>query len=197
MNKCASISEIPEILYHGTTNLALPSLEKGIDLKKGREEVDFGQGFYLTASKEQATRWAEFKVGLANRRNSRSQAKGVIVCYSVNKGLLADAKLISFDDFTVEWALFVLFHRTGIGKGSLSTWGGGQITHPADIVFGPLADGTNLSTLIYEYQKNIINLQQFTAKITGSKYGFPEEHQFSFHTEKAKASLKIKGVETL
>ena len=41
-------------LYHGTTmQIAAPLV------KLGRKRVDFGQGFYLTKLKKQASLWAE------------------------------------------------------------------------------------------------------------------------------------------
>jgi hypothetical protein len=41
-------------LWHGTAY----SFQE-IDLQRGRKATDFGQGFYLTSSREQAKRWAE------------------------------------------------------------------------------------------------------------------------------------------
>ncbi len=46
-------------LYHGTTAEGAASLQaKGIRLNKSRDHLDFGRGFYLTDSAEQAAHWA-------------------------------------------------------------------------------------------------------------------------------------------
>lgn len=46
--------------YHGTNNKSADSiLNNGIDINKGRNDADFGLGFYMTEDFRQAQSWAK------------------------------------------------------------------------------------------------------------------------------------------
>lgn len=54
------------MLYHGTTmEIASPLV------RVGRKKVDFGQGFYLTRLKHQASLWAETMAERSELRGER------------------------------------------------------------------------------------------------------------------------------
>lgn len=45
-------------LFHGTTNVEVPSILTGINLANARTSTDFGKGFYTTTVERQALSWA-------------------------------------------------------------------------------------------------------------------------------------------
>ncbi|MGG3202025.1 RHS repeat-associated core domain-containing protein, partial [Brevibacillus laterosporus] len=62
-------------LYHATSNSGAQSiLTNGIDVKYGRANLDFGQGFYVTRDAKQAVDWV----------NSRFGGKGSIMLFTVD-----------------------------------------------------------------------------------------------------------------
>ena len=88
------------IVYHGT-NIEI----KHPDCHFGREAVDFGQGFYVTDVKEQATEWAR---RIADNRGGSP----IINRYTLLREELfkvASAKL--FTSYNEEWLNFVVRNR--------------------------------------------------------------------------------------
>nr|WP_254068606.1 RHS repeat-associated core domain-containing protein [Brevibacillus sp. 7WMA2] len=62
-------------LYHATSNSGAKSiLTNGIDVKYGRANLDFGQGYYVTRDVKQAVDWV----------NSRFSGKGSIMIFAVD-----------------------------------------------------------------------------------------------------------------
>lgn len=121
----------PLLLYHGTLELHVPSLLRGIDLRHSRPRVDFGSGFYTTTNRQQA--W-ELALARAAQRTGNAPA---LVRFSVSRDALADLRCLSFvrgdpaaDDF---WS-FVDHQRSGRGSHG-SREGGGWY----DVVVGPVA----------------------------------------------------------
>lgn len=107
-------------LYHATdVNGAKSLLEKGIDLTKGRLNLDFnpaGQaGFYVTESLEQARKWA-----------SKFGDDGRIVQFNVAKKKLDDLSGKYFSKGDDEWLDFVTAGR------------GRRLKHAFDFVEGPM-----------------------------------------------------------
>jgi hypothetical protein len=49
----------PLVLYHGTVDTHVPAILAGIDVLQGRDDTDFGRGFYTTTVEAQALAWAE------------------------------------------------------------------------------------------------------------------------------------------
>ena len=82
------------ILYHGTG-----ATFENPDLDNGREDVDFGVGFYTTQNKEMARKWAS------------SKRKSTINTYSFNR--IGDLKIYTFK-LDEEWLDFVTNNRLGI-----------------------------------------------------------------------------------
>ena len=88
------------ILYHGSY-LEIPDP----DIKHSRPEVDFGQGFYTTPLREQATDWChKFK---------RRKMSGIISRYVFDEAALSDFKTIEFKTYSENWLDFVLNCRAG------------------------------------------------------------------------------------
>jgi len=108
------------ILYHGSHILV-----KSPKLIKGNRTLDFGHGFYVTTSKDQAYKWAQIK-----KRREGAQC-GYISIYEVEDNLLNDKELHikEFEGASENWLNFVLENRM---KESFK--------HEFDIVKGSVAD---------------------------------------------------------
>lgn len=112
-------------LYHGSN----------VDVRRPRlfksdRRLDFGGGFYLTSSYEQAARWAV----LTTRR--RGQGNALISVYDFDDSRLSRLHVLQFNEADVEWLHFVSDNRNGI-----------QREEAYDIVIGPVADDATMPVL--------------------------------------------------
>jgi hypothetical protein len=90
------------IVYHGGTEIIKSPLTH-----VGRDNLDFGKGFYVTAIKEQAVRWAE---SIASRREQQA----VVNCYELNRNaILSEARCKLFEAYDLEWLEFIAANRCG------------------------------------------------------------------------------------
>ncbi len=90
------------IVYHGGTEVV-----KCPDCKLGRLNLDFGQGFYVTAIREQAAAWA---AQVADRRKS----KPILNIYTLDReAILKNAKCRVFDAYDSNWLEFIVASRQG------------------------------------------------------------------------------------
>ncbi len=120
-------------LFHGSNVLI-----GAIDLSLSQQGKDFGRGFYLNPSLEQASAMA--------KRVTRSRGCGAasITAFELDEEALNDTSLrvLRFEGYTPEWLDFIVSNRTG--KASTGE-------PPYDIVIGPIADdtvGVSLSLLL-------------------------------------------------
>ncbi len=155
-------------LYHGT-NCEIDH----IDLNKSKVGKDFGCGFYLSAERGQAEE-------IANRKLEQ-QGVGVakVYEYEFDEALLQDGTLsvCRFEDYSKEWAEFVLQNRQNRTRCQLHTF---------DIVIGPIANDT-VGFQIRKFTSGIINLEQFVEEL---RYMKGITYQYFFATEKALKHLK-------
>lgn len=112
-------------LYHGSNVI----VEKPRLFRSDRR-VDFGSGFYVTSSFDQAARWAE----LVTKR--RGQGEPVVSVYELDEERLESLVVRSFDGPTVEWLRFVGENRRGRTPEALD-----------DLVIGPVANDNTMPTL--------------------------------------------------
>lgn len=115
-------------VYHGGYKaVAVP------EIRKGRNNKDFGTGFYCTIIKEQAQRWAK-----------RYDTKMV----SIYEVILNPAlKVKEFKEMTEEWLDFIIYCRSGN-------------EHEYDIVIGAMADD-QIYNYIADYMDGVITREQF------------------------------------
>ncbi|MGN0190994.1 MAG: DUF3990 domain-containing protein [Candidatus Cryptobacteroides sp.] len=76
----------------------------------GRQELDFGPGFYLTKSCQQATDWAKTKAG------RKSGAKAILNVYEFDsEHFLASGtyQTLVFKDYNIQWLDFIAQSRKG------------------------------------------------------------------------------------
>lgn len=145
------------ILYHGS-NVAV---EKPKILQSDRR-LDFGTGFYLTSSYEQAERWAF----LTAKR--RGEGKQIITTYDFNVGALSSLKVMRFEKSSVEWLKFVSNNRNV-----------SNFSDESDIVIGPVANDRTMPVIklyfsgIYDETETIKRLLPQSLK---DQYAFKSEN---------------------
>lgn len=77
------------------------------DCTLGRDNLDFGRGFYLTDIYEQANMWA-------HRRAIRKNAPAMVNVYNLDReGLLSESRSKIFDSYDEEWIQFIVACRNG------------------------------------------------------------------------------------
>ena len=91
------------ILYHGGTEAVMHP-----DCKKGRPDLDFGQGFYVTLLQAQAE-------GFARRKARDRKGKPVISVYEFDyDAAIKDCAYLNFEFYDEAWLDFVVDSRSGL-----------------------------------------------------------------------------------
>lgn len=152
------------ILYHGS-NIVIEQ----IDLTKSKPNKDFGKGFYLSECEEQAKEMANFKAALLG-------GNPVVTKFEFNENLMTDPFLRTkiFDNYSEEWADFVLANREG------------NAVEEYDIVYGPIAND-KIGLQIRKLKDGSIDKAEFLNKL---KYMNGITFQYFFGSEIAIAKLK-------
>lgn len=125
------------ILYHGSN----VEFDK-IDLLKSKPNKDFGRGFYLSDNIEQALDMARTKV------EQLESGSPVVMTYRVDESELSALRILRFDDYTEEWAKFIILNRNNASR---------LQAHDYDIVIGPIAND-RVGTQLWKYENNTIDL---------------------------------------
>jgi hypothetical protein len=138
-------SNQPLILYHGTLDIHVFSILRGVDVSDGRNDTDFGRGFYATTVERQAHSWALRKAA------RRSGARPAVVRFVVGRSELAQLDSLWFvrgafdaEDF---WSL--VFHCRNGGRGHLRKNRRGWY----DVVVGP-------ATASWEQRLTLVDVDQ-------------------------------------
>lgn len=113
------------------------------DVKRGRPEVDFGQGFYVTDIYSQAVEWAI-------KKGRKMKCTGIVNKYILDKrAYLASDKCKSkiFNAYDEEWLDFIIGNRMGqnLWVGYNYIEGGiadDRVTDTIDLYFGGFIDRT-------------------------------------------------------
>ena len=91
------------ILYHRGTEAVMQP-----DCKKGRPDLDFGQGFYVTLLQDQAE-------GFARRKARDRKSKPVISVYEFDyEAAIKDCAYLNFEFYDEDWLDFVVDSRSGL-----------------------------------------------------------------------------------
>lgn len=112
-------------LYHGS-NVAV---ERPRDLSSDRK-LDFGTGFYLTSSYEQALRWASLT---AKRKQSGSPLVSV---FDFDDSDLNSLKCLRFENADRQWLRFVSANRRNA-----------EFANEFDLVIGPVANDRTMPVI--------------------------------------------------
>ena len=155
------------ILYHGSnTNIT------EIDLQKSKPNKDFGRGFYLSDTEEQAQRLGAFKVVLDG-------GQVVVNKFEFDESILnsKELKVKIFKEYSEEWVEFIFANRNNKTI---------KPTHDYDIVYGPIAND-KVGLQISNFENKIISLQELLERL---KYMTGITFQYYFGTERAIQKLK-------
>ena len=119
--------------FHGTDAASASAIvANGVDPTKGRPTTDFGQGFYVTTSLQQAMNWALRKANYPHVRPSRRPA---LVYFEIDREKLAalDGLVFVMEDPDSDYWDFVAHCRAGIR--------GHSRPHQSyyDVVMGPVS----------------------------------------------------------
>lgn len=148
-------------LYHGTNR----DFGK-IDLLKSKPNKDFGRGFYLSADYEQAVNMAQVKV------EQLETGDPVVIAFEIADDAWRDLRVLHFDDYSEEWAKFVLLNRNNPMD---------KPAHEYDVVIGPIADD-RVGVQLWKYESRSIDLSTLVRNL---QYMKGVTIQYFFGTERA------------
>ena len=154
-------------LYHGSNvEVSVP------ELTKSKPDKDFGQGFCLSADRDQAMRMAEQKT------LQLMMGEPIVSEFEFDVALLqSDAlKVKIFEDYSVEWANFILQNRDIHSQ---------HPTHDYDIVYGPIADD-GVTFQLRRYQSGAISIEELVREL---QYARGITFQYFFGTVLALSKL--------
>lgn len=152
------------VLYHGSSEIIVSP-----EIREPNRTLDYGKGFYLTTSREQAER-------LVRNRMTTVWPKGFVNSYSFDMDLLKESlKIKSFGDANDEWVDFVMKNRMMQG-----------FEHDYDIVIGPVADDKVYAQFSL-FEGGIISKETLVAELKTYKL----VNQYLFHTEKSLKFLEF------
>ena len=175
-------------LYHGSfCEVLMP------DLSKCARYKDFGQGFYLTSSKEQARSFAKISTSKAVGRDLiSSQRYGVVSEYTFADP--ADLAVFDYPAADVNWLHCVVGHRRN--RNFLDVV---EAMKAYDVISGKIAnDATNIT--ITAYLDGLYGeIGSDSADSICISLLLPErlQDQFCFRTKKALKTLKFEGSERI
>lgn len=147
------------ILYHGSNM----DIDK-IDLEMSKPNKDFGKGFYLSESEEQAMEMANFKSVLLG-------GEPIVTKFEFDVEMMKNSELSVkvFEEYSEEWADFVFANREG------------REVEQYDIVYGPIAND-KVGLQIRKLKDGSIDKAEFLNRL---KYMKGITFQYYFGTEKA------------
>ena len=125
-----------EVYHAGTERVEYP------DCRFGRENLDFGQGFYITDIYDQAYNFA------LSKSRERRQLALINVYLLDRKSLLEEANTLIFDSYNEEWLEFIVECRSG-----------GDIWKEYDYIEGGVADDRVIDT-VNMYIEGFISIER-------------------------------------
>lgn len=127
-------------LYHGSYTKVMRA-----EVAKGRTKVDFGQGFYLTAIRKQAEKWAQV---IAIRKGPLYSA--TVNIYEFDDEVFKSKKynIKHFPEYNIEWLDYVIDCRAG-----------GFYQSKYDIIEGGVANDNVIDT-VEDYENGAITAEQ-------------------------------------
>ena len=125
-----------------------------IDLTKGRSNLDFGKGFYVTNIRSQAEYWA-------TRTCRFHQTDGIVSEFEFYERAFTDTiyKVLRFTDYSEAWLDFVILNRDPITE---------EQRHDYDIVEGPVAND-DVNDRIDDYLAGIVSKADFLKELIHHK----------------------------
>jgi len=147
------------IIYHGSTvPVQIPKI------LNSERSLDFGEGFYTTSNKEQASRWAEL-VAIKRKTNIR-----VITEYEFDfDAAQKELAIVSFSKPDDKWLEFVCQNRSGRTP-----------AESYDIAIGPVAND-QVYTVVVLYEQGLLSREAAIAELKVREL----YNQVLFHTEQS------------
>lgn len=97
------------IVYHGTISTCAENiLNNGINLSKGKQNVDFGQGFYTTPIKSFAISTAKNKTEKTNLAYGYEFCKPTVLSFELDLKKTKTLKILQFNKCDIKWAQFII-----------------------------------------------------------------------------------------
>jgi hypothetical protein len=155
-------------LYHGSNVF----IDK-IDLSKSKSGKDFGCGFYLSPTFEQAKELSERKTAQIGEGCAQ------VTSFEFDESGLSnkDFKVLRFEEYSREWAEFIMLNRSN--RTHIQS-------HDYDIVIGPIANDA-VGIQMRKYISGLISIDKFLEEL---KYMKGITFQYFFGTTKAINLLK-------
>lgn len=156
---------VGKILYHGSNM----KVDKPM-LLKGQRALDFGAGFYLTSSYEQAMKWAK----TVTRRRGNGQA--IVNIYDLDEQRLATLYVLRFNTADGDWLDYVVKNRRGQA-----------VVGDYDVVIGPVANDSTLP-VIDDYMSGNYTKEEAVRRLLPQNL----TDQYAFKSTEALAALTYK-----
>lgn len=170
------------LLFHGSyCEISAPDLEKCAPYK------DFGKGFYLTSSYEQAKNFinTSLKKAKAQKLVNEAQAYGVVTTFQYSESDVT--KIKNFNSADSEWLHCIVAHRKNKTFPDIM-----EELKKYDIITGKIADDATNFTILAYIAGTYGDIGTAEADNLCISRLLPErlEDQYCFRTEKAIACLK-------
>jgi len=145
-------------VFHGSYTVV-----SDIDLTKGRSNLDFGKGFYVTNIRSQAEYWAA-------RAGRFHKTDGIVSEFEFYERAFTDAmyKVLRFANYNEEWLDFVVINRDPTTE---------EQRHDYDIVEGPVAND-DVNNRIDDYLAGAVSKADFLKELAHHR----PTHQICFCT---------------
>lgn len=151
------------ILYHGSLEIVMNP-----EIREPNRTLDYGKGFYLTSSYEQAEKWVKSKL-------KGDKTHGYVNAYQYDPSLESSLSVLDFPTASDEWVDFVMANRTDK-----------NYTHDYDIVKGPVAND-NVYAAFALYEGGLFNKEQLIVELKTYKL----VNQILLHTERALPTISF------
>lgn len=145
------------ILYHGSLEIVNTP-----EIRKPNRTLDYGEGLYLTSSREQATNWVI-------RKLKKDIVTGYVNIYKYDSSIESRLNVLSFETPSEKWLDFVMANR--MDK---------LYTHNYDIVKGPVANDRVYAAFAL-YEAGLLNKQELINELRAYKL----VNQVLLHTQPA------------
>lgn len=120
----------------------------------GRENLDFGRGFYLTCLRSQAEAWAKV---IASRRGRRIKPVISVFRFDREQAAADGVRFRVFESYDLEWLDYVVSCRRGE-----------SISADFEVVEGGVANDNVIDT-VEDYEKGIITAEQALGQLRYKK----------------------------
>lgn len=149
-------------LYHGSLEIVATP-----EIRKPNRTLDYGAGFYLTSSANQAEAWVR-------RKLKGDIILGYVNVYEYDENMEETFETLAFEQPDEAWLDFVMANRMD-----------SNFQHSYDIVKGPVANDRVYASFAL-YEARLIDKQELITELRAYKL----VNQILIHTDRALASVK-------